>query len=150
MVLVVGAGAAFAGLAVLAVLGVLPGDRSDYVLAYGAISALGLFGLIRMEDAGIRPSKGNWLVRLGDASFVLYLIHVPVLSALCKLARSLSDHWGPFGPWASALVALMIVLVCCAVAMGFHLLVEKPTMQRLNALSHRLFPDRIKLELANT
>ena len=140
LVLVVGAGAAFIGLSALADLALLPGERSDYVLAYGVISTVGLFGLIRMEDAGMRISSGNWLVKLGDASFVLYLIHVPVLSVLCKLARNLSDRWGPFGHAGATLVAAVIVLACCVLAMVFHVWIERPILLRLKALSLQRFP----------
>jgi exopolysaccharide production protein ExoZ len=145
-VLVAGAASAFIGLSALEVLGCLPGDRSAYVLAFGAICTIGLFGLIRMEDSGVRPAKTNWLVRLGDASYVLYLVHVPVLSALCKFAKTLTDLWGPFGPAGAALAAIFIVLACCAVAMGFHIFVERPIMRSLNTLSRFLFSDRVKAQ----
>ena len=150
VVLVAGAGVAFIALSALAVLAVLPGERSDYVLLYGSICTVGLFGLIRMEDAGMRPAKRNMLVRLGDASFVLYLIHVPVMSALSKLAKNLSDHWGSFGPLPVALSAAVIVLVCCVLSMVFHGWVEKPIMSRLNALALSLFHGQIKRGLVNT
>ena len=147
MVLVLVCAAAFAGLSALSVLALLPGDRSDYVLAYGAISTLGLFGLIRMEDAGTHPSNSNWMVKLGDASYVLYLIHVPVLSALSKLARSLAERWGPIGPTGATLTGIAIVIACCVAAMAFHILVERPIGKQLNTLLKNWLPIREKIKL---
>lgn len=131
-VLVASASAGFAALSLVEILFRPTGDKPAYALAYGAISSIALLGLIRQEDSGVRLSQNNWLVRLGDASYVLYLIHVPVMSVLSKAARRLSDLWGPFGPAAATLTTLVIVLACCAAAMIFHALIEKPLMHRLN------------------
>jgi peptidoglycan/LPS O-acetylase OafA/YrhL len=148
IILVVGSGSAFVCLSALSVLAVIPGEHSDLVLAYGTICSIGLFGLIRMEDLGTRPVENNWLVKLGDASYVLYLIHIPVLSVLSKIARSLSDHWGTFGPAGANLTAVLIVVICCAVALGFNLTIEKPIMSRLNALLRSLTTERTNVKLA--
>jgi len=94
-------------------------DLPALVWTYGVGAALLLVGLVTLE-AEHRLRAPAALVFLGEASYSIYLVHFPLVSALTKIAY----RWSALLPltWWFALV------VCGAVAGGimFHLLVEKP------------------------
>ncbi|WP_287141350.1 acyltransferase [Mesorhizobium sp.] len=91
------------------------------ILAFGLFSSLLIFGLVSRELAGWRPVSGAGEL-LGDASYVLYLTHFPVISVMCKLAKKagLSGFAGATITW------LLTLAVCIFVAILFHFVVEKP------------------------
>ncbi|RYF35117.1 MAG: acyltransferase [Comamonadaceae bacterium] len=98
------------------------------VLFFGIPAGVLLVGLIGLEQA-LRRRPNAALLRMGDASYSLYLCHPFVLSAAAAAVRGLA----PFiGATATALVFAAIgVLGACAVALlSFHLL-EKPLARRL-------------------
>lgn len=107
-------------------------NRTHRTLFFGGIGALGILGLTRLEDAGWRPAPASLLVRLGHASYALYLIHVAVMSLLSKAITALSQHAGPFGPTAAMASAVLIVAACAAAALLVHRYIEQPLMQRLS------------------
>lgn len=111
------------------------------VLAYGVVSAATIWGLVRMEDGGWALSPDHLLVRLGNASYVLYLIHIPVLSPLCKLVKAAFMHTGAHQTaLATPLIlgaTLLMVLASCAVAWLFHRHVEQPITRWLNQVINR-------------
>jgi exopolysaccharide production protein ExoZ len=123
---------AFVALASLEIYNGATSDRSDHVLIFGVISTVLVLGLIRMEDAGWRLAPEHLLVRLGNASYVLYLIHVPVMSVLVKAATMLSNHVGQFGLLGASLSALISVMTCCVLALAFHSQIERPLLKRLS------------------
>lgn len=67
------------------------------------------------------------LVLLGDASYSLYLLHVPTLSAGWKAAEVLGlvKVLGPLS------TGLLIVIGCVVLSCLFHLWIEKPLVQKL-------------------
>ncbi|HVW70978.1 MAG TPA: acyltransferase [Steroidobacteraceae bacterium] len=104
----------------------LPVDRH---LVYGGLGGLLLYALVQAEDTGRLAVRNRWLVLLGDASYVLYLIHYPLISALCKVLRALGLH-GVTG----AVVAFFAILAACLLAgVGFHLWVERPLLRALSS-----------------
>lgn len=107
-------------------------DRSHRVLLFGGISTAAILGLTHLEDAGWRPFPNGLLVRLGQASYVLYLMHVAVMSVLSKVITTLSQLAGPFGPAAATASAVLIVAACAAAALLVHRHIEQPLMRRLN------------------
>ncbi len=95
-------------------------------LLYGACSMLLIFGLVRAEAAGWRVG-GSFFVLLGEASFALYLLHYPLISLLCKVMRAL----GLTGPLGATVAFCAIFLACIAVAIAFHLWLERPLLRLL-------------------
>jgi exopolysaccharide production protein ExoZ len=83
-----------------------------------------VFGLVRMENAG-RVLGGNRIAqRLGEASFALYLIHVPIISLTLKIFVLM--QFRGLGV-AGAAMAYVLTLACCiAAAMLVHVWIEKP------------------------
>ncbi|KGM40254.1 hypothetical protein JY96_10005 [Aquabacterium sp. NJ1] len=107
-------------------------NRGLSVLLFGGISTVGVLGLTHLEDAGWRPRPDHLLVRLGHASYTLYLIHVAVMSVLGKMVSLLAQHARPFGPAAATTSAILIVAACALVALVVHRHVEQPIMRKLN------------------
>lgn len=117
-------GAAIFGLA--CVHDVLSGVKPTAWLGVGA--AVAIVGLVRAERAGHAFGGGQWMQLLGDASYSIYLIHYPLISAGCKLATAL----GLRGPaWGMAVYPVLLAATLLA-GVGLHLAVEKPLLRRLN------------------
>lgn len=93
-------------------------------LLFGLASSVIVFGLVSMENAG-RVLGGNWIAqRLGEASFALYLIHVPIISLMLKIFVLMQFRSLGF---AGAAMAYVLTLACCiAAAMLIHVWIEKP------------------------
>ena len=90
------------------------------ITCYGLGSCLIIFGLASWEQtAGIRAP--GILRALGQSSYVLYLIHFPLISLLCKV---LSPGSGHIAYDTSSFV--IICLTCVGIAHATHLLVEAP------------------------
>jgi peptidoglycan/LPS O-acetylase OafA/YrhL len=135
----------------------LPFDRR---LAYGLISGVLIFALVRAEDSdrpahgqahgqaqgqGQGPGQGErqakrqarrWTALLGDSSYALYLIHYPLISLLCKFGILA----GLRGPAGAVLAYLSILCACVAAAIAFHIAVEKPVMRALSGRASAAAP----------
>jgi exopolysaccharide production protein ExoZ len=111
-------------------------DRS---IAYGVVFALLLFGLVQAEGRGHIGGGGKAMQLLGDSSYALYLVHFPLMSALCKLLTA-AGFRGMAGA-GFALALLILASICAGVA--FHLWVEKPVMRGLRALLQKPVPREI-------
>lgn len=110
----------FAGIGLSEALGGVVWDQASRTWGYGIGAAMMTAALA----TGIaRPPR--WLVFLGDASYSIYLIHLPVMSALAFLLASLGLPWGL--PPEVMLVALMII--SAAVGSLCFLLIERPMMR---------------------
>jgi exopolysaccharide production protein ExoZ len=125
----------------VAVMEVLYGKHTpflDHNLAYGIISGILIVGLVRTEDHRPKALKSDssgagFIPLLGDASYALYLIHLPLISLLSKLAIKVGLH-GIYG----ALIAFFIILnVCIFAALAFHCYIERPILLRLSTPSRR-------------
>lgn len=94
-------------------------------LAFGLAAAFAIAGVVKAEFSGsIRVP--NWLSRLGDSSYALYLIHYPLLSVIAKVWMATPLRWIP------AVVAFpIVVLLCVGAGYLLHIAVEKPLLQRL-------------------
>jgi exopolysaccharide production protein ExoZ len=110
-----------------------PAPRAWRSLAYGVCFAVLLLGLLRAEDRGHVFGTSPWLQLLGAASYTLYLVHFPLINLLCKLAVVVGLRG--YGGTACAFFAILVVVM--AVAIAFHLLIEKPLLQYLSALRPR-------------
>jgi len=106
----------------------LPNDIGDFVLMIVFVCAM-VWMASRGDRAG-RFGNANPLVRLGDISYSLYLIHMPVF--LCLLALWMRFH--PAGAPTNYLVSVAAALFAIPVAYAFSLLFERPSI----ALGKRL------------
>ena len=99
----------------------------DRRLLYGFFSAIVIWGAVKAEDNGTLRVQSRLVSVLGDSSYVLYLVHFPVISALCKLAV-LAGLRGVSGAFV---VFPVIVTACVAAAAIIHLRIERPILVRL-------------------
>jgi exopolysaccharide production protein ExoZ len=104
------------------------GDKSHLVFGLGV--ALVILGLtLREKGAGLAVPK--ILVRLGDASYAIYLIHVPVMSLAVRLAVRLPL----LDSWAGALVFLS--LAATAAGYAYYALFERPALAAVRKAAYR-------------
>jgi len=100
----------------------------DRRLVFGFASSILILGLVRAEGAGMIRPRSAFLALLGDASYSLYLVHFPLISALCKLVVAL----GLTGVLGATVAFPVILASCLLVAMALHLYVEKPLLAWLS------------------
>lgn len=102
-------------------------------LGFGLASAVALTGLVCLERR--RPvAVPALLVRLGAASYAIYLCHFPLLNLVHKAAGVLG-----LGRLLSASVTVvLIVVITVALGLAYHLAVEQPLRRTLD----RLWPRR--------
>jgi len=98
-----------------------------------ALICLGLAALeLGRQRAGKAPTSAAFAKlssALGDWSYGLYLIHIPIILAVIKAA----DKFGALGNGAQLqLVGLACFLTCLLASKLFHERVEKPLVRQVN------------------
>jgi len=96
---------------------------SPRFLVYGIASTLMIVGLVELERSG-RVSAPAPLLLLGDASYAIYLVHLPAMSVGAKVIFKLGlDHTVPAA-------VIFVGLLGAAVGAGVlaHLLIERPLL----------------------
>ncbi|MBV1932458.1 MAG: acyltransferase [Porticoccaceae bacterium] len=90
---------------------------------YGVPAAATLYGLLVAERKGLVLNR--YLVKLGDASYSIYLVHVLILSAVGRVLYSLSTTF-PIGN-----ASMILILTLCVIASGLisYKIVERPLMK---------------------
>ncbi|HEY7808850.1 MAG TPA: acyltransferase [Allosphingosinicella sp.] len=93
-------------------------------LGYGLGAALILLGAVQAEISN-RISVPKVFILIGDASYSIYLVHLTLVSFLCKTLSSL--------PWSFAFPAIATLSVAGGVL--FHFIIEKPLLKLLQRRS---------------
>ncbi|WP_432510411.1 acyltransferase family protein [Kineococcus sp. SYSU DK001] len=126
----------------LSLRGPLTGTGLAMALALGGGSALTVTGLATLEREG-RLRVPALLGRLGDASYSLYLVHVPVITlAAIVLARVLPDLRGPAGLALQAVVVVVAFVGCQVAGLLAHALLERPLLTLTRRLERRVASPR--------
>lgn len=99
-------------------------------LLYGLASALFLVGGVEAERSGVFRVP-NWMALVGQASFAIYLVHMPVMTAIAKV--SLKLQLPELLPWWVAFPILVASAVCGGL-LG-HLFIERPLIAFVRRLS---------------
>ena len=98
-------------------------------IVYGIASSFIIFGLVQAENKGHIIGGHPYIQILGDSSYVLYLIHLPLMSLLCKILILLDfNHFGYTGAIASFVI---IFVICLLSSVIFYSLVEKKILHWL-------------------
>jgi peptidoglycan/LPS O-acetylase OafA/YrhL len=114
-------------------------------LIYGLGAGLLIFGLATMEGKRRFQIWKGWLL-LGESSYVLYLIHFPIISVACKtaIAAGLAGFLGATITWVVTLA------ICVGAAVLVHIMAEKPMMTTARAVWGRTSFARPSSELRQT
>jgi len=108
-----------------------PWPQKFYEMLYGAGAFLIITGIVRLEQLGeVRIPRP--LIFLGDASYAIYLVNFPVISAAAKIGMTFRHvPGGDLIAWIST--AILAVSVGCV----FHLVVEKPLLRFFTRITER-------------
>lgn len=116
--------------AVLAAQGYYVFNNSFNRVLYSGIPAFILvLGVVRFETT--RPSlrAPGFLLSLGDASYSLYLLHLPILAAACKLVAKA----GVTNSFVVHALVLGIIFLVCVGSILFYKFLEKPIIRMFNS-----------------
>ena len=102
----------------------LPPERH---LVYGLLAGVTVIGLVQAEREGLIVLRSRLLALVGDASYSLYLLHIPVISLACKFLLAAGIDQPALLVPAFALTATL----CVVVAVVFYRLVERPVLALL-------------------
>lgn len=122
-----------AGLAVLAICVPVPVDEGFRLLTRGVPAAL-LFAFVLLSENKIRWPRA--VIVLGDASYSIYLVHIPVLYTVAprvmgKLSRLGYPSIAVEGGAVGAVIACVLAGLLC------HFVLEKPLTRVARHLYHR-------------
>ena len=106
---------------------------NDRVIWFAIPFALIVLGLIKIEENGWEAP--NNLTRLGDYSYALYLIHVPVFASIGRLMARFSNPDSIVDNLIFCVISLVVAIIASAI---LHKLFERPIMK----MAHRLMPAR--------
>ncbi|MEP7098952.1 MAG: acyltransferase, partial [Burkholderiales bacterium] len=109
---------------------VLPVDRR---LVYGMLASVVVFALARAEDTGALVVVRRWPALLGDSSYALYLLHIPVIAVSCKLLV----HLGVSNRIVLVGAFVGVALACVLASLLFYLLIERHILARLSLALQR-------------
>ena len=85
---------------------------------------LGFFSASFLLVLGFLGQPTGWARPLGNASYSIYLVHYPLLVALCMLTRRFQS-----GEMGTHLMYLALVAVALIGAGVYYLLVERPALR---------------------
>ena len=120
-----------AGLVALAIFASVPVDEGFRLLTRGVPAAL-LFAFVLLSDSKIRWPRA--IVVLGDASYSIYLVHIPVLYTVApRVMGKLSRLGFPSVATEGGLIGAMIA--CVGAGLLCHVVLEKP----LTRLAKRVY-----------
>ncbi len=97
------------------------------VILFGAASFMILVSLVRLERMNKIHISAFW-VRLGDASYVLYLVHYPIIS----LGNKVYQKSGLLSSIDYRVFNLSLIAVAVGIAFAIHLWIEKPILKALS------------------
>ncbi len=100
-------------------------DHLQRTIVFGTASGLLVFAGIVFEQNGQFRSP-NWLCAVGDASYVLYLLHLPCLIIINKWL--IGQKPGQLSVLAINSTTILLLMI---VSHYLHVHLEKPTMRRL-------------------
>ena len=107
----------------------------ERLLHYGVASLLILVAVLTYEHLS-RPNVPLWIISIGDASYLIYLIHTPMLLPFTRLLTRLFPAYSPVGV---PLACFALIGVVTYLSIITHRLIEKPLMRYLSA---RLLPKK--------
>lgn len=111
-----------AGVVVLAIFAPVPAEEGFRLLTRGVPAAL-LFAFVLLSESKIRWPRA--IILLGDASYSIYLVHVPVLYTVAPRVMGKLTRLG-YPSVAAEGGAIAAIIACVAAGLLCHVLLEKP------------------------
>ena len=99
----------------------------DRILQFGIPSFLVILGTVKYELTH-KVQVPKIFLLLGEASYSLYLLHLPIIAACTKIILKFNITNGLL---IQISLVLLIIAICCG-AIIFYKLIEKPVMKKLN------------------
>ncbi|MBP1207906.1 peptidoglycan/LPS O-acetylase OafA/YrhL [Duganella sp. 1411] len=121
-----------AGLIALALAAPIPVDDGFRLVTRGVPAAL-LFAFVLLSESKVRWPRA--LIALGDASYSIYLVHVPVLYMLAPRVMGKLARLG-YPTIAAEGAALITISACVAAGWLCHVVLEKPLTHLVKHLYH--------------
>ena len=110
----------------------LVGNTFNRVIIFGIPSFLIITGLVKFELLH-KISTPRLLILMGEASYSLYLLHLPLIAATVKLISKLHIQ----NVVLLHIVLLMAIGLICFISILFYKWIEKPMINKLNAIGKR-------------
>jgi peptidoglycan/LPS O-acetylase OafA/YrhL len=112
-----------------------PDNNHLYRVAFFGLPAVFLVAAIVQVDVSGQFTAPGWAILIGDASYAIYLVHAPIVSALYKIFARLDPH-----PHFWAAVGALSGIGAAGILAGilFHVLIER----RLITFFHKRSPFR--------
>lgn len=108
-------------------------------LTAGVPAAFLVISAIYLErDFGLR-SGGRFLLNLGEASYILYLVHPYIIYSILRIGFSGAEQFAEVWKWLLIAAGLGLSI---AIAIGLHLFFERPVMAKLR---YWFIPQKTKL-----
>ena len=103
---------------------------SDFnrVIFFGIPAFLLIAGVVSYE-INFKVKTHNLFLRLGEASYSLYLMHLPVIAAFVKLYPKLNIE----NAFVYNLLFLLVITIVCFISVLFFRIIERPIIAKLNA-----------------
>ena len=109
-------------------------ERFSRALGYGMPALVIIWMTLQMDIQG----EWRWLARLapvGDRSYDIYLIHLPIVSVVFRVMTMMFQHSGTLG---MVLVTITVVVALIIPVECLHQFIEKPSHEAARRLSNRI------------
>ncbi len=117
--------------------GVYPNNNHLFRLGYLGLAAFFVVLCVVLMDASPKSIKApRWGVLLGDASYALYLIHLPIIDVIYKAVKAILPHPNFVQAAGCFLFALIAAL---GAAVVFHVLLERRLIRFFHAVGTKWF-----------
>lgn len=105
------------------------GPALKRVFLFGLPSFFIILALVKMELIRTIPVNQIFL-HLGDASYSIYLIHLPLVVAFYKVVAKLGIN----NAWLLVLLNCVLFVAVCVIGIIIYLKIEKPLIKKLNRI----------------
>ena len=99
------------------------------VLLFGLPAFLVILAVVKIE-LNRTVNLHNIFLQLGDASYSIYLIHLPIVAAFFKVFVNYNIN----NTWLIFLLSCVLIIIICAAGIFIYHYVEKPLIKKLNQL----------------
>lgn len=103
-------------------------NEFNRVIYFGLPSFLIITGVANLEIGQLIKRVNKLLLSLGDASYSLYLLHLPVMAASTKLIAKAGIN----NIYVIHVALFLVVIIVCYASIIFYKLIEMPLIRKLN------------------